>query len=88
MFACRVVCIMHTTCAFMTSTALVRCFVDVTTADEERFRTLIELAIQRKEVSSYAAFRKGLETKSAGAIKAAVKRKRKNEKVLISLLVV
>lgn len=52
-----------------------------TTADEERFRGLIELAMQRKEVPSFAAFRKAAEKKTAGAAKAAAKRKAKADKV-------
>ncbi|CAM9510181.1 unnamed protein product [Sphacelaria rigidula] len=61
-------------CAVMDSIML------ATDADEERFRGLIELAMQRKEVPSFAAFRKAAEKKTAGAAKAAAKRKAKADK--------
>lgn len=51
-----------------------------TEADEDRFRTLIDAAIESKEVSSFSAFRKAAKT-SAGSKKSAAKRKAKADKV-------
>lgn len=63
----------------VTTPAATRC---CTTADEERFRGLIESAIQRKEVPRFTAFR---EKTGRGAKKAATKRRAKMDKVQIPL---
>lgn len=49
-------------------------------ADEERFRTVIDAAIESKEVSSFPAFRKAGKA-SAGSKKSAAKRKAKVDTV-------
>lgn len=51
-----------------------------TIADEDRFRAMINAAIESKEVPSLSAFRKGAKT-SAGSQKSAAKRKAKTDKV-------
>lgn len=52
-----------------------------TTADEDRFRTVIDAAIESKEVSSFPAFRKAART-GAGSKKSSAKRKAKVDKVI------
>lgn len=51
-----------------------------TIADEDRFRAVIDAAIESKEVPSLSAFRKGANT-SARSKKSAAKRKAKIDKV-------
>lgn len=51
-----------------------------TEADEDRFRTMIEAAIESKKASSFPAFRKAAKT-SAGSKKSSAKRKAKADKV-------
>lgn len=60
--------------------AIVDSIMLATEADEERFRTVIDAAIESKEVSSFPAFRKASKT-SAGSKKSAAKRKAKADKV-------
>lgn len=50
-------------------------------ADENRFRAIIDLAVERKEAPIFAAFRKASGGKTAGASNTAAKRKAKMEKV-------
>lgn len=57
-----------------------------TTADEDRFRTVIDAAIESKEVSSFSAFQKAAKT-SAGSKKSAAKRKAKVDKVTAPQLI-
>ena len=60
--------------------AIVDSIMLATEADEDRFRTMIEAAIESKEVSSFPAFRKAAKT-SAGSKKSSAKRKAKADKV-------
>lgn len=61
-------------------TAVTNSIMLASPADEDRFRAVIDAAIQAQEVTAFAAFKKGSKTNAASK-KAAAKRKAKIDKV-------